>query len=139
MQRVLRPVPVGTDTPVPSVAPPAQSLGIVMSPAPGEYCEAEERTDGHILTSWIVTPALVFNRSMYPLMAGPNICMVELSQAPLAGRIWAVRALFGCGMEAVAASIAGNDAPPSARTVVKDGLALPEYTLAHVDCFNNVH
>src|ERR1017187_3046738 len=89
MQRVLRPVPVGTDTPAPSVAPPAQSLGMVMSPAPGEYCEAEERTDGHILTSWIVTPALVFNRSMYPLMAGPNICMVELSQAPLAGRIWA--------------------------------------------------
>jgi hypothetical protein len=79
---------------------------MVMSPAPGEYCEAEERTDGHILTSWIVTPALVFNRSMYPLMAGPNICMVELSQAPLAGRIWAVRAIFGCGMEAVAASIA---------------------------------
>src|ERR1039458_10191400 len=106
MQRVLRPVPVGTDTPVPSVAPPAQSLGIVMSPAPGAYCEAEERTAGHILTSWIVTPALVFNRSIYPLMAGPNICMVELSKAPLAGRIWAVRAIFGCGMEAVAASIA---------------------------------
>ena len=106
MQREVGLLPLGADTSVPMVTPPAQSLATVMSPEPGAYCEAEERTDGQMFTSWVVTPALVFNRSMYPLIAGPNICVEVLSHAPLAGRIWAVRVIFGCGMVATAASIA---------------------------------